>query len=133
MAALPRLPTLPPSALVRVLHAALHPASSTPAPTGGSASPPPSVELVLEAILSLPIPAPSYRNDLQRGLSVEDATTVLEVMVRYAEKWVEYSYSSKGLEWDVALENGDHAEGKKQRKAEPNPSLEAVSYSVTVA
>lgn len=124
MIALPILPTLPSAALVTLLHAAVHPSLQTQTHI-------PTLETVLKAIMALPVPGPSYRHELQRGLSVEDATSILGVMVEFAEMWVEYSYSPKGLEWDVSLDQGagvgaGAGEGKKQ---EPRPSLESVSVA----
>lgn len=118
---LPFLPTLSPSALVQLLKSAIH------APVSSNA---PSLEKLLEVILGLPTPAPSYRHELQRGLTVEDATAVLEVMVKWAEMWVEYG--GKGLQWDVKLGDEETAEETPVLSdAMPSPSLESVSAVIS--
>lgn len=58
-----------------------------------------SIEKTLEAVVSLPPPAPTYRVELKRGLGVEDATSVLEVLTQWAEAWV--LSNAKGLKWDI--------------------------------
>jgi hypothetical protein len=85
--ALPALRTIPSSAIVAIIKASLQ--------TSGT----PSIDRTLEAIVSLPTPAPTYRVELKRGLGVEEATSVLEVLTQWAEAWV--LSNAKGLKWDI--------------------------------
>ena len=108
--ALPLLRTIPASALITLIKATLDtPSSKTP-----------STETVLKAILALPSPAPTYRLELKRGLTVEEATSVLEVFVDFAERWV--SQNAKGIEWDTT----STAAGSTEATASL-PSLDSVS------
>jgi hypothetical protein len=109
--ALPLLRTIPSSSLVSLVKASLR----TPSVAGT-----PSPETVLEAILALPPPPPTYRVELKRGLGVEDATSVLEVLTRWSETWV--ASSSKGLQWEIGQTLPAETETESSI-----PSLEAVS------
>lgn len=84
--ALPALRTIPSSAIVAILKASLQSDET-------------SIEQTLEAIVSLPPPPPTYRVELKRGLGVEDATSILEVLTQWAEAWV--LSNAKGLKWDI--------------------------------
>lgn len=84
---------------------------------------PSKTQSVLEAILALPAPAPTYRLELKRGLDVEQAASVLEVLVNWAEAWV--AQNGKGIEWDVG---GDASASISQSTL---PSLESVGHSLT--
>lgn len=108
--ALPALRTIPSSALVAIIKTTLK--SPVPSET-------PSFEQVLQAIVSLPPPSPTYRVELKRGLGVEDATSVLEVLTQWAEAWV--LSNAKGLKWDI-----DQAQLHDDATSSI-PSLEAVS------
>jgi hypothetical protein len=109
MIALPKLPTLPSSALVAVIKATLQ------NPSNGA----PSLEKVLTAILDLAPPAPTYRVELKRGFGVQEATSVLEIITQWAEQWV--TTSSKGLKWDI-----DQNLPETTEDSTSIPSLEAV-------
>jgi len=108
--ALPALRTIPSSALVSIIKTTLQ----TPVPAET-----PSFEQVLHAIVSLPPPSPTYRVELKRGLGVEDATSVLEVLTQWAEAWV--LSNAKGLKWDI-----DQSQLHDDATSSI-PSLEAVS------
>ena len=108
--ALPVLRTIPSSALVSIIKTTLQ----SPAP-----SETPSFEQVLQAIVSLPPPSPTYRVELKRGLGVEDAASVLEVLTQWAEALV--LSNAKGLKWDI-----DQSQLHDDATS-TIPSLEAVS------
>ena len=111
--ALPILRTIPSSTIVAIIKDAL---------TYTAASP--SIERALEAIVSLPSPAPTYRVELKRGLGVEDATSVLEILTQWAEAWV--LSNAKGLKWDI-----DQSQLNEEETS--IPPLEAVSSQYFVS
>jgi len=58
--------------------------------------------------------------ELKRGLDVEDATSILEVLTQWAETWV--LSNEKGLKWDI-----DQSQLNEEESSVP--PLEAVSPS----
>lgn len=113
--ALPLLRTLSASTLVACIKASARP--SAPDTT-------PEVKIVLQAILALPSPAPTYRLELKRGLDVEEATAVLDILTGWAETWV--ANNAKGIEWDVSESTLIDAAAADTATL---PSLEAVSLT----
>lgn len=107
MLALPRLPAIPSTSLVAVVHAALH-----PAPTPG-VSPTPSLPTVLEAYLGGPCSAPLHRRAIHTGLNgTSDATRVLEVFADWLEAFRERGETGSG--W--GLEGVTQGWGEEERK-----------------
>lgn len=113
MIALPLLRTIPSSTFISLIKSTL---------VSGPSRTSPSTEKVLAAILPLPSPAPTYRLELKRGLNVEHATSVLEVLVNWAEDWV--AQNAKGIEWDTTTVGSTTATSAGSTSL---PPLEAVS------
>ncbi|WWC69310.1 uncharacterized protein I206_103248 [Kwoniella pini CBS 10737] len=72
--------TIPTSTLVKLIASSLN-------PTEANAKNVPNLEDILNLIMKTP-PAPTFRLDIRQNLSVEDATSVLEQLVHWAEKHV---------------------------------------------
>ncbi|WRT67285.1 uncharacterized protein IL334_004252 [Kwoniella shivajii] len=107
---LQNLRTIPSATLVKLLESSLHPLS-------GSSSP--KISNLLRSIISSP-PAPTFRLDIRQKLSVEDATSVLEQLVSWAEEHV--------LRRDEGLRGWDS--GSPMPDPESLPSLNSViTYS----
>jgi hypothetical protein len=68
--------------------------------------------------MTSPIPDPAYRVELKRGLSVEDATAVMQVLVEFAEAHVEKR--AEGI-------SGWLPDGPVKKQKAYEPSLQAVS------
>ncbi|WVQ71724.1 hypothetical protein IAR50_001265 [Cryptococcus sp. DSM 104548] len=96
-AALSSMKTISSSSLVALIRSSI--ASST-------ASTPPSTSDLLKSILSLPPPGPTYRVDLHQGLTVEEATRVLEIYNTWAAEHVE-ALSSGLSGWETASPTED--------------------------
>ncbi|WVQ98874.1 hypothetical protein IAU59_006005 [Kwoniella sp. CBS 9459] len=114
--ALKSMRTIPSSALVALLTSTLHPDSTSPN------APVPDLSEILRLILASP-PAPTFRMDLRRGLTVEDATSVLAVLVDWAEGHV--AQRNEGLQgWD------QEERAQVSTASSPLPSLEStITYS----
>ncbi|KIR28839.1 hypothetical protein I309_02334 [Cryptococcus deuterogattii LA55] len=98
--ALQNIPTIPSSTIIKLIQKSAQ---------SSNASSVPSLTALLLTVLALPPPGPSYRLDLYRILSVQDATAVLEVLVQWMEDYV--GTLSEGLKsWDgsVSEEKGDN-------------------------
>ncbi|KAL0254090.1 hypothetical protein I308_101469 [Cryptococcus tetragattii IND107] len=98
--ALQNIPTIPSSTVIKLIQKSTQ---------SSNASSVPSLTALLQTVLALPPPDPSYRLDLYRILSVEDAATVLEVLVQWMEDYVEtLSEGLKGWDESVSEEKGDN-------------------------
>ncbi|ADV19528.1 hypothetical protein CNB04100 [Cryptococcus gattii WM276] len=98
--ALQNIPTIPSSTVIKLIQKSTQ---------SSNASSVPSLTALLQTVLALPPPGPSYRLDLYRILSVEDAAAVLEVLVQWMEDYVEtLSEGLKGWDESVSEENGDN-------------------------
>lgn len=110
MLALPRLPAIPSTSLVAVVHAALHP---TPTTTNGSA--PPALASVLEAYLCAPCSAPLQRRAIHTGLNgTDDATRVLTVFADWLEAFRERGELGSGWGLDGVTSGWVEEERKGQ-------------------
>ncbi|ODN83191.1 hypothetical protein L202_01379 [Cryptococcus amylolentus CBS 6039] len=97
--ALSSIKTISSSALVALIRSSI---------TSPNASTTPSTSALLKSILSLPPPGPTYRVDLHQGLTVEEATRVLEVYNTWAAEHVEaLSYGLTGWESASPIEGSD--------------------------
>lgn len=110
-----KLNTIPSSTLVKLIHTILHPQTEKSTNT----TPAPRLSKFLLVLLSSTVPDTTYRIELRKGLSVEDATRILEVLVGWAEGCVEKR--SEGLNGWSDIKNGE------ERSHGSSPSLEAVS------
>jgi hypothetical protein len=108
--ALRTMPNISSLTVTALLHSALHPRSHSGLPG------PPSFAHLYRDILSLPTPASTFRLELRRSLSVEDATRLLSCLVDWAELHVAHR-SDYFARWD---------ETSKQDKNPLTPSLERV-------
>ncbi|KAK4686673.1 hypothetical protein P7C73_g3446, partial [Tremellales sp. Uapishka_1] len=75
---LKNLPTIPSSTLILLLQKILQSSEDTP-----------PLAQFLKDLLAAPVPPPTFRVELRKSLSVEDATRVLEQYVTWAEEHVE--------------------------------------------
>ena len=123
MLALPRLPAIPSTSLVAVVHAALHP----PPTLSGTA--PPSLNTVLEAYICAPCSAPLHRRAVHTGLNgTSDATQVLTVFADWLEAFRERGETGSGWGMDTVTS----AWGEEERRAAVAPVI-AVGKDVTLA
>lgn len=100
MLALQNIPTIPSSTIIMLLQTSAQ---------SSNASSVPSLTALLQTILALPPPGPSYRLDLYVILSVEDAAAVLKVLVQWMEDYVEtLSQGLKGWDESVSEEKDDN-------------------------
>ncbi|AAW41928.1 hypothetical protein CNB04100 [Cryptococcus deneoformans JEC21] len=105
--ALQNIPTIPSSTIIILLQKSAQ---------SSNASSVPSLTALLQIILALPPPGPSYRLDLYKTLSVEDAAAMLKVLVQWMEDYVETL--SEGLKgWDESV---------SQEKEDNLPSLQSL-------
>lgn len=104
------IPTVSSATLLVVLRTALHPPSHPGLPG------PPPFSHIYRDVLSLPTPPSTFRLELRRSLTTDEATSLLACLVDWAEMHVEAR--SFGLsKWDSS---------KKDSSTTPSPSLESV-------
>ena len=117
--------SIPSSSLVTMLSKSIHPPIDSEESTSAPSA-------VLRDILAHPVPAPDYRLALRSGLSVEDATVVLEVL----GEWMGYFVSNsseilKGWAEDKKSKKQKEAE-KEKEESSPIPQLEGIINHASV-
>lgn len=102
MLALPRLPAIPSTSLVAVVHAALHPTTTAP-----------PLPTVLEAYLGAPCSAPMHRRAVHQGLNgTSDATRVLGVFADWLEAFRQRGETGSGWGLDSVTQGWGEEEKK---------------------
>ena len=113
MRALRTVQTVPASTLVTLIKAIIQP------PIEGSSGSRPQLRDLMLVILGLPTPSPTYRVESRKSLSVEDSTSLLTLLVEWAEMHVEKR--AEGLRSWLPEEGSSTA-----NPAPISPSLESV-------